>query len=345
VAKLAERFVPVRLQAMNGQNINLFQFDYDLTWMAFFMDSQDRIYARYGGREDAGPDTLLTKNSLVYTMTQVLELHRAGRVQARHEPSGLPVRTPEDNPAMSAQMKGRRERCIHCHDVKAAEFRTEQQRGKFSKDLIFTYPPPSSLGLTLSPDRQDTIVAVQPGSLASKANLRAGDTLLELDGYRILTAADLARVLHLMPRESAVPLLIRRGGTAQPQLLTLTGDWKRTADPSWRSSTHWAGPNGGFWGVTLYDDEKTRLGIPTKALGVRINFFFKNQPAPLEAGLKVNDILVEFDGMRDNLTLRQIHAHLQMNRAYGDKVPLVILRDGKELKLTLKLPEKPNWQE
>jgi len=329
---------------MNGQNIQLFQFDYDLTWMAFFMDADGRTYARYGGREDSGPDDLLSRDSLIHTMKRVLELHRERSVQTRHEPGPNPLRRPEDIPAMSNQMQGRREKCIHCHDVKAAEFREAQKAGSFSSELVFGYPPPSSIGLKLSNRRQEVIEEVQPDSPSARAKLRAGDELISIDGYRILTAADLARVLHVAPRQAELPVQVRRGDQIVQLSLKVMGDWKRTADPSWRASIHWAGPNGGFWGVPLYRDEKARLNIPADALAIRISFFFKNQPAPLKAGLKINDILVEFDGRRDDLTAKQLHAHLQINRRYGDHVPLVVLRDGKEVKLTLELPERPNWE-
>lgn len=345
MAKLAQRFVPVRIQSMNGKNINLFQFEYDLTWMAFFMDAEDRFYARYGGRDDAGADGWLTKESLIRTMEQVLELHQRGAVQtSKYEPKGLPVRTPEDIPAMAGQMQGRKEKCIHCHDVKAAEFRDAQRAGRFTKELAFSYPPPSNLGLLLNRDRQNVVTSVRPESLAAKAGVQAQDTLLSLDGQRLLTMADLSRVLELTPKEHTLPLQVRRGDQTLTLPLALSGDWRRTPDPSWRSSIHWAGPNGGFWGVPLYDNEKTKLGIPPENLGLRINFFFKNHPSPLKAGLKNNDILIEFDGLRKSLTPRQVHAHLQLNRSYGDKVPIVVLRDGKELKLTLELPEKPTWE-
>src|SRR5262245_48099175 len=98
------------MQSMNGVNINLFKFEYDLTFMAFFMDANDRFYARYGGREDFDAETCLTKESLVRVMEQVLEMHRAGKVQtSRYEPRGEPVRIPEDIPPMNAMIAKRRE--------------------------------------------------------------------------------------------------------------------------------------------------------------------------------------------------------------------------------------------
>jgi hypothetical protein len=345
VAKLAERFVPVRMQSMNGQNINLFQFEFDLTWMAFFMDAQDRFYARYGGRDDAGAEAFLTKGSLIRTMERVLELHQRKQVQKnKYEPNGRPLRTPEDIPGMAGQMKGRKERCIHCHDVKAAVLRDALKEGRFTKDLVFTYPSPANVGLIVNRDRQDCIDGVKPASPAERAGIKVNDSLVSIDGQRILTAADLSRVLELAPKEATLPIQVRRGDATLMVNLTLSGDWKRTADPSWRSSTHWAGPNGGFWGMPLSESEKQRLGIAGNGLGLRINFFFKNHPSPMNAGLRNNDILVELDGLRTAMTPRQVHTHLQLNRAYGDKVPIVILRDGKELKLTLELPDKPTWE-
>src|SRR5687767_14894497 len=120
IARLAEQFVCVRMQSMNGVNINLFQFERDLTWMAFFMDAHDKFYARYGGREDADAESHLTKDSLLRVMKQVLDLHRTGQVQkSRHEPGRAPVRTPEEVPTMKALMTPRKDnKCIHCHDVK-----------------------------------------------------------------------------------------------------------------------------------------------------------------------------------------------------------------------------------
>src|SRR5262245_38419765 len=129
------------MQSMNGVNINLFPFDYDLTWMAFFMDGDDRFYARYGGREDADPETHLTQKSLVRIMRQVLGLHRAKQLQlGKQEPAGKPVRTPEDLPPMKKMLARRHNKCIHCHDVKGAELGHRRQEGKFSRDQIFQYP-------------------------------------------------------------------------------------------------------------------------------------------------------------------------------------------------------------
>ncbi len=84
---------------MNGVDLNLFRFEYDLTWMAFFMDAADHFYARYGGREDAGAESHLTQKSLARTMRQALDLHaRKAVLKTRSKPRPKTFRTPEEIP-------------------------------------------------------------------------------------------------------------------------------------------------------------------------------------------------------------------------------------------------------
>ena len=338
IAELAKRFVCVRMQSMNGVNINLFQFERDLTWMAFFMDGQDRFYARYGGREDANAESHLTKESLVRTMKQVLELHRKGEVQrSRYEPGVEPARRPEDILTMRAIMEKRQQnQCIHCHDVKVAELRHLQEMGTFRREMVFTYPAASSVGIHLDPDIQNKVRSVTAGSPAERAGIKAGDLLESADGQRILTFADFNRVLELTRPESVLPVKFKRGNESKSAELKLSGLWRRTDDPSWRESLHVAGPNGGFWGHKLDEDDRKEYGISEGRMAVLINFIWGDHTQ--KAGIKNNDVVVKFDGMTGDMTIPQLHAHLNLNRDYGDRVPLTVRRGGKDVELTLALP-------
>jgi hypothetical protein len=341
VAKLAKEFVCVRMQSMNGVNINLFQFERDLTWMSFFMDAQDRFYARYGGREDDAAESHLTSASLVRTMKQVLELHRKGAVQkSRYEPGAQPIRTPEEIATMPGIMAKRKDhKCIHCHDVKVAELKHAQQLGRFVRDMVHTYPAPSAVGIELEADIQNKVHAITKESPADRAGVKAGDILLSADGQRVLTFADLNRVLELTPPESSLPLELQRSDQKVNAVLKLSGNWRRTKDPSWRESLHVAGPNGGFWGQKLSDDERKKAGLPADKMAVKVTFIWGAHTR--SAGIKVNDVIVKFDGMTHDATLPQLHAHLNLDRNYGDTIPLTVRRDGKEQDLVLILPKVP----
>ncbi len=329
------------MQSMNGVNIELFQFERDLTFMAFFMDAHDRFYARYGGRDDFDAETCLTRESLVRVMGQVLELHRAGKVQAsRYEPAGQPARAPEDIPPMNAMIAKRKEnKCIHCHDVKVAELRHLQSQRRFSRDMVFTYPMPSAIGLEMNPREQNRVRQVAADSAASRAGLRPDDVIVAADGHRVLTQADLSRVLELTPKEAKVPLAVERDGKPVQATLELAGDWRRGREPAWRESLHVAGPNGGFWGQKLTVEEREKPGLAPDAMAVKVTFIWGDHAR--RGGLKEGDIIISFDGQRRDWRINQIHAHLNLNREYGDSVPLVVLRDGKEQPLTMKLPSSP----
>jgi predicted metalloprotease with PDZ domain len=328
---------------MNGVNLNLFPFEYDLTWMAFFMDADDRVYARYGGREDGDAESHLTKASLVKVMREVLRRHRGGTADAaRREAPDLPVRTPEDIATLPRMMARRKEKCIHCHDVKVAELRHRQDLGTFAREQIFSYPMPSALGIDLDPDEHDRVKGVRPGSPASEAGVRANDHLRAVAGQPVLTAADIARVLERTRDRGDVPLALERGGQPVAATLHLAEHWRRTDDPSWRASVHVAGPGPGFWAVPLNDKQKQPLGIAPEALALKVSFLFPNHATPRKADLRLGDILVEIDGKRKVMNTRQLHAYCNMNHAYGDNVPATILRDGQEVKLTLELPNRPN---
>jgi len=46
IADLAKEFHLVRANRIEGSNLRLYEYDYDLTWVAFFMNAQGKIYGR-----------------------------------------------------------------------------------------------------------------------------------------------------------------------------------------------------------------------------------------------------------------------------------------------------------
>ena len=72
-----DRFVCVRLVQANALDLTLFQFDFDLTFSAFFLNADKTVYGRFGSRserEDATKDISIA--GFRKAMLAALELHR-----------------------------------------------------------------------------------------------------------------------------------------------------------------------------------------------------------------------------------------------------------------------------
>src|SRR6266542_5627516 len=82
-------------------------------------------------------------------------------------------RTVEDIPAFTKSFEAKAE-CYHCHCAHDAEYAQLRAEGRFVKAMLFRYPLPENLGLTLDVDRNNVVDSVQPGSPAAKAGIRPG---------------------------------------------------------------------------------------------------------------------------------------------------------------------------
>jgi len=73
---------------MNGVDLARFDFDYDNTWQAFFLDAELNVYSRYGGRDASSPESRLSLASLRHTLEAVLAAHasRSNRPDPRPDP-------------------------------------------------------------------------------------------------------------------------------------------------------------------------------------------------------------------------------------------------------------------
>lgn len=326
---------------MNGVDLNRFPFEYDLTWMSFFQDSQGRTYARYGGRDDTGPESHLNQKSLVRIMKQTLELHKTGSVQPndRYEPATADPLTPEQIPTMRQMMEKRKVKCIHCHDVKSTRLKNLRLADEFNKKMIYTYPSPSNLGINLDPVSQNQVKSVANKSSASSAGMKAGDILLQMGGHRVLTFADATRVLELTPETGDLAVQIQRGGTTIDTILKLPVNWRISQDPSWRESTHVAGPNSGFWAVELNEQQRKNLNIPSDQLALRATAIWGAWTK--KSGIRHGDIVVSIDGLNADMGIKQLQTYLQMNKTWGETVPILVIRNGKRMELSMKLPPQP----
>ena len=98
IAGAARQFVLLRLTNMRGVDLDLFEFDYDLTWMAFFLNAEGKVYGRFGGRDPDSATKYLRLPALRHALEKALAAHRQGPPDARPD-ADRPIRTVEQYPA------------------------------------------------------------------------------------------------------------------------------------------------------------------------------------------------------------------------------------------------------
>jgi hypothetical protein len=331
IADLARRFVLLRVETMRGIDLDVFDFDYDLTWAVLFLGADGKALGRYGGRDPDGATTSLSTAGLRHALGAALETHRhappAPRPPARNAP-----RTVEQYPAIQRVAP---RACVHCHNV--PEFRREalQSAGTWKLDEVWVYPLPQNVGLTLDVDRGDRVRAVAPGSAAARAGLTAGDTLRTVNGLPVASSADVQYALHRAPARGSVPVTWGRAGKAHSGRLELAEGWRKT-DVSWRWSLRSLQPDPCVHGDDLRAEERKALGLGPRQLALRQGPFVT--PPARHAGVQTGDVIVGVDGRDLEMTARQFGVHIRLTYRPGDRIVLNVLRAGKRLDLPLNLP-------
>ncbi len=349
-----EQFIRVRLIQCNSLDLHLFQFDYDLTFAAFFLNADRTIYGRFGTRssqKEASRDISIT--GFRRALEKALTLHQAypANQTALAGKTGSPpsFKIPQEFPSLTGKYtpfldyEGQVARsCIHCHMLgEAARKVARNQPGAMPDPVLYPWPMPNVLGLVFDPDQCATLKAVLPGSVADKNDFRAGDEVLELDGQPLLSIADVQWILHQAKAPQLLRALIQRGNERISTQLPLRTGWRRSSDLSWRT-TSWdlrRIATGGLLLESLAPDQIQALNLPAQAVGLRVEHVgqYGNHAVAKRAGFKKNDIITRFDGLTGPLTESDIFAHILRERRPGEVVDVTVHRQGKLQNLKLKI--------
>ncbi len=331
---MAKQFVLVRLTRMRGVDLDLFDFDYDLTWMGFFLHADGTIYGRYGGRDADSADSRVSLAGLRYALEMALARHRRTAIRCS-EPE---TKTPRTVEQYSATRRLPERACIHCHQVYDLRRESLQAVGKWRREELWVYPLPENIGLTLDRDRGDRVAQVAADSLAARAGIQAGDQLLSIDGRSVASFADVQYALHRAPAHGTLSITWRHEEQTRKSELPLPDGWRKT-DISWRWSLRGVDPPPGVQGDDLSADEKKALGLSAKHLAFRQGPFV-SEPAR-QAGLRQNDVIIGVDGKTLDMNERQFGAYIRLNYRVGERVIYNVLRRGKRLDIALTLTARP----
>jgi len=327
VKELLDRFVTVRAVQMNSLDLARFRFDPNLTWAVLFVNADGTVYGRYGARGRADGSEDVSIEGFRKAAEGALELHAgypANRASLAAKTGPAPrFPTPRDYPSLREYparvdpAAGERDNptCIHCHQVQTAEYRSFRDAGKPVPDeVLWSWPLPDALGLSLDVKERATVKSVAAGSSAARDGFRPGDALVSLDGQPLLSIADVVWVLEHAKDGARLRTEIRREGRAEALALSLPAGWRRNGDFSWR---------------------------PALEEGFRPPFEVEGQRIARSARpeLRVGDLIVEVDGRKTGLeTPSRLLAWLLQEKRRGDKVRLVVRRGDREEAVELPAP-------
>src|SRR5688572_20760413 len=254
-------------------DLSLFQFDYDLTFAAFFMNADRTIYGRFGSRshhDNAEKD--ISIDGFRHALAGALDLHRnySGNKQtlAGKQPKPVKMKAPEEYPALAGKYKPTLDyegavvrSCLHCHQVREAE-RTlyRAQRKPIPDEVLLPYPMPDVVGFSLDPKSRARVSAVGAGSAAEKAGFAANDEILTFGAQPILSMADVQWVLQHIPAPGRVAATLQRGNERRDLLLELPANWRENNDISWRATT-WDLRKMATGGLVLKETSRPRQGL------------------------------------------------------------------------------------
>jgi serine protease Do len=327
IKELADKFVRVRLTRIDDLDLNLFEFDYDCTFMVFFLNAQEKVYARYGGRDADGPDSRQSLAGLQYTMESVLKMHE------RKPPAFAPKS--QESPKYIREVAGLRTRgCMHCHQVKETLNADLQRKGKWVRDLVWRYPLPENLGIKLEIDRGNVIETVREESPAAAAGLKPGDVVKRIGRVPVHSFADAQFALDKAPARGTLEIAWQHGESERTDKLNLPENWRRS-DISWRPSMHRLVPAARLYGDDLTEDEKKSLGLPAKQLAFKQKNAVPSQAKA--AGIQGGDIIIGVDGRVLEMDANGFVRYVERNYVIGDRVTVNVLRDGKRLDLKMTL--------
>jgi len=351
LSPLLDRFVCARVVNGNALDLARFEFDFDLSFSALVFHGDGTLVARYGSWSHQKNPANNATDGLRDTLEKALALHAAlpgnKAALAGKQPRPGPYKTPIEMPTLSGRYKPGLDwegqvvqSCVHCHQIGdglRAAHRGRKER--LPSNLIYPYPGPEALGLHLAPSRACTIESVTPSSPAARAGFQPGDAWVAFDGQPVVSAADVAWVLHHASDRATLAATVQRKGQPDPVTLRLALDpgWRSASDISRRVGT-WslrAMALGGMQLEDLPDPDRTALGLDAGSLALRARHVgeYNEHAAAKRAGFRPGDILIAVAGASTRETESALIGRLLSRFEPGDRVRATVLRNNERLDL------------
>jgi serine protease Do len=203
--------------------------------------------------------------------------------------------------------------------------------------------PERARALKLREEAGVEVTRVAPDSPAAKAGLKEGDVVLQYNGMKIEGLEQLSRLVRETPVGREAKLDIFRNG-APMTLMARVGEHPSVPGMSDGFSFHMPDVPRTIQGL-----RSPMLGVEAESIegqlaqffgvneGVLVRTVMKGSPAE-KAGVKAGDVIVRVDEAKVT-TPPEISAHLRAAR--GKPVPVAIMREHKEISLTVDAEPRP----
>lgn len=343
--KLEKQFVCVRIVHTKGLDLSLFQYDYDMSWAAMFLEADGTILGRYGTRVASREksDSHISLAGFRKAAERALALHKdypANKQKLAAKRGKKPdYEVPEQIPGLDERAKGtlKKENCIHCHMIREFALRAKWEASQLTADDLKVYPMPERIGLTMDIDDGLRVKSVAEGSAAEEAGIEIGDELVSASGQPLISLADIQWVLHTTAEEATLPVTLKRDGEVLTKKIEVGGNWKQS-DIAWRASS-WHGLRQGLKTEPLSRADRRARGIDEDSLALAVKGMFGKGASKLnQAGLKQNDVIVAVDGNTEAMSESDFLIWLRLNHGPQDSVKFTVLRGDGRRELTI-----PMW--
>ena len=345
IRELMDQFICVRIVRANDIDLKLFQYDFDQSFAMAFMNADSTIYGRFGTRSarmDEEKD--ITLEGLRKSLEGALKLHRDYKAVkpslAGKQSRPTQFASARDYPSLRGKYQKElnygvanvAQTCLHCHQIgEAIQNQERAATGSLSDRTLFPYPNPRVLGMSMDPETMATVAAVEPGSIAERGGVRAGDRIAKLQGQPILSTADIQWILHDAPDQGRLQAEIERDSATREADLTLNSGWRRDSDISWRTTT-WNLRRMVLGGMFLEPSAGDQPGFRVKHVGQ-----YGEHKAAWDAGVRAGDRVISFDGRDDFRSETAIIAHAAQKRKVGDIVTIKLVRGEKPFEVRIPL--------
>lgn len=325
------QYVCVRIPRMDQVDIGLFDYDRYNTLYFFFLNADEQIYMRYGGRDAASPDTYLNLDSIELALKKGLELHeqyQSGKLPRTARPKPT---FPREIPLLVERTYARNQ-CVECHLIGDFLSQQREQEGKLDKLVdMFRSPDIKTIGIYLNVPTG--LVVKEAKAAVLGAGMKAGDRIAAINGTAVWTFADLQWHYDKVPRSAKeIDLRVDRGGSLVDLKVALPARWWFT-DVRYKQLT--IDPRVYFESNALSAEEKRSFGLKAEGFASRVKYVSGFAETLKSHQLKVGDIVVAVDGVDQDDVADTADFFIRIRKKAGDSVTLEVLRDGRPLKMPL----------